>query len=90
MIKERADKKKYMCFSVDHTDIVNNKEGTLMFAGFRHELIFARKDNFEGMLELYKYRDNFKSASRIRFEIKKPNARVCDGVIPPSTTTTTI
>jgi len=88
MIKERADNNKHMCFRVDHTNLAYDKDGKLVYAGFNSDVIFARNDNFEGMLELHKYRDNFKSPSNIMFEKKGPNARVCDGVIPPDTTIT--
>jgi len=77
MIKERADNKKYMCFRAQCDNYIHDKEGKLLLAEYRHELIFARKNNFEGMIELHKYRDNFKSASSITFESKIPNSRVC-------------
>ena len=78
MIKERADNNKYMCFEVLTSNLEYNTDDQLMYA----RLIFARNDNFEGMLELEKYRENFTSTSSIRFEPKSPYSAICGDFIP--------
>jgi len=81
MIKERADNNKYMCFEVLNSNFeydTDDKGDQLMYA----RLIFARNDNFEGMLELEKYRENFTSTSSILFEQKSPYSPVCGDFIP--------
>jgi hypothetical protein len=82
MINERTEKNRYMCFSVKCDTFAENRDGKILFAGIKTEYIFAKQNDFEGMIELQKYRENFSSASNITFEYRTPGSRVCgDGNI---------
>jgi hypothetical protein len=80
MINERAEKKRYMCFSVECDNFAETPDREILFSGTSTEYIFAKQDNFEGMIELQKYRENFPSASSITFKERIPHSRVCGDV----------